>query len=370
MDLDELRSVQSKERTKDSLQHLRDSFYEDVAAYLAERKRQRDERAAGVDNPFSDQQVRKLSDEIETAEEVVESLYERRVGKVVKLSSFAAAGAPTDTEGMTVQEVELFEDLVVRIEQNKNRVLNVLETGADVAIDADSGAAGAVSTEPSAGSDAPPAAVAEASTPDSAGAKEPTDGPEDDASGVLADAMGGDGAPSNGSSGGATTETRPSDGADGDANADTHADPTATIDANTDSKAGTDAKSAADAPPGNDSPPGEFVPGSEPDRAGGAVVEPAGSDESAATAAADSTAESTGTAAAPESAATAEQAAGSDSTEPADGTDRRTVRITRDVGQILGVDEREYELASDDVVTLPTANADPLLQRDAAEPIE
>ncbi|MFC6794064.1 hypothetical protein ACFQFH_06515 [Halobaculum halobium] len=195
MDLDELRSVQSKERTKDSLQHLRDSFYEDVAAYLAERKRQRDERAAGVDNPFSDQQVRKLSDEIETAEEVVESLYERRVGKVVKLSSFAAAGAPTDTEGMTVQEVELFEDLVVRIEQNKNRVLNVLETGADVAIDADSGAAGAVSTEPSAGSDAPPAAVAEASTPDSAGAKEPTDGPEDDASGVLADAMGGDGAP-------------------------------------------------------------------------------------------------------------------------------------------------------------------------------
>ncbi|MFC6794065.1 hypothetical protein ACFQFH_06520 [Halobaculum halobium] len=40
------------------------------------------------------------------------------------------------------------------------------------------------------------------------------------------------------------------------------------------------------------------------------------------------------------------------------------------MGQILGVDEREYELASDDVVTLPTANADPLLQRDAAEPIE
>ena len=35
MNLDELRTVQSKERRKDSLQHLRDSFYEDVAAYMA-----------------------------------------------------------------------------------------------------------------------------------------------------------------------------------------------------------------------------------------------------------------------------------------------------------------------------------------------
>jgi DNA replication factor GINS len=53
-----------------------------------------------------------------------------------------------------------------------------------------------------------------------------------------------------------------------------------------------------------------------------------------------------------------------------DVTERTTVRITRNVGSIFGVDEREYDLASEDVVTLPTANAKPLLEGDAAERLE
>jgi len=57
---------------------------------------------------------------------------------------------------------------------------------------------------------------------------------------------------------------------------------------------------------------------------------------------------------------------GADAESDAD-TDRTTLRITRDVGEIFGVDEREYDLASEDVVTLPTPNAEPLLDRDAAE---
>jgi DNA replication factor GINS len=52
------------------------------------------------------------------------------------------------------------------------------------------------------------------------------------------------------------------------------------------------------------------------------------------------------------------------------GTDRVTVRVTRDVGSILGVDEREYDLASEDVVTLPATNAAPLVERGAAERLE
>lgn len=50
--------------------------------------------------------------------------------------------------------------------------------------------------------------------------------------------------------------------------------------------------------------------------------------------------------------------------------DRTLVRITADVGSILGVDDTEYDLAEDDVVTLPTANAEPLLDRGAAERLE
>jgi DNA replication factor GINS len=50
--------------------------------------------------------------------------------------------------------------------------------------------------------------------------------------------------------------------------------------------------------------------------------------------------------------------------------DRTAVRITRDVGEVLGVDDSTYDLADGDVVTLPTTNAEPLLERDAARRIE
>jgi DNA replication factor GINS len=51
-------------------------------------------------------------------------------------------------------------------------------------------------------------------------------------------------------------------------------------------------------------------------------------------------------------------------------TDRTTVRITRDIGEVLGVDDSAYDLADGDVVTLPSTNAEPLLDRDAARRIE
>jgi DNA replication factor GINS len=56
--------------------------------------------------------------------------------------------------------------------------------------------------------------------------------------------------------------------------------------------------------------------------------------------------------------------------QPDADIDRKTVRITDDVGEIFGVDQRSYDLSTDDVVTLPADNADPLVERDAAEPLE
>ncbi|MFC6736464.1 hypothetical protein ACFQEQ_09485, partial [Halolamina salina] len=126
MDIDELQTVQSKERQKDSLQHLRDSFYEDVAAYIEELKEERDRVAEAADEPFSDPEVSRLSDDIERAEDVVEAIYERRVGKVVKMASFKAADMPVEEEGLTTQERDLFEDMVGRIGENRSRVLDIL----------------------------------------------------------------------------------------------------------------------------------------------------------------------------------------------------------------------------------------------------
>ncbi|EMA58316.1 DNA replication complex subunit Gins51 [Halorubrum lipolyticum] len=333
MNLDELRSAQAKERRKDSLQHLRDSFYDDVAAYVADLRAARDRRAEQVDKPFSDDDVRRMSDEVETAEEVAEALYERRVGKVVKLASFAAADMSVDADGMTAEERQLFDDLVDRIGQNKSRVLDVL-AGEAPPTPADEAAPPSPSppTNESAAADpAPPAPDPEppVETPPrgddgAANTGEAEEAGETGVSGdALAGAMGGpDGevADALDASTDATTDggSRAADGptADGDATASDGPTPV----------------------PPEPAPPG--APGASGADSDGDSDTPAGDDAPAVDGA------------------------------TANAPDRATVRITRDVGSIFGVDEREYDLANEDVVTLPDENAEPLVQRDAAERLD
>jgi len=283
MNVEELRSVQRTERQKDSLQHLRDSFYQDVADYIAERKADRKRVAADADDPFSSPEVSRLTDEIETAEEVVESIYERRVGKIVKRATFAAAGMAAEDEGLTSEERNLFDDLVARIERNREAVLDTLAGGTDAADDTDA-PADRVGPEPPT-SEPEPSVDGE---PDPASDRAPD--PDD----LLAEAMGGE----------------------ADSPADAVADATA---------------GDRDVPP-DESPTDAPSAGASPDESP-----------------------------APDGGAT---------DAPASDTERTTLRITRDVGEIFGVDEREYDLASEDVVTLPTPNAEPLLDRDAAERLD
>lgn len=281
MNLDELRTVQTKERQKDSLQHLRDTFYEDVADYVTDLRAERDRAAEAADDPFSDPDVSRLTDEIETAEEVVEAIYERRVGKVVKLSSFAAADMPVDEEGLTEQERDLFEDLVARIGRNKTRVLDIL------AGEGDAGRAASSTTDASSGT-ASTTDDRAARTPDRTATPEPDDGDSP-----------------------ARTEPAVGPGAD---------DPTPDADRDRNQDASTKPPAPPDGPPSN---------------AADEVLD-----------------------------------AGDATVTEAQAADRTTVRITADVGRVLGVDDREYDLASEDVVTLPADNADALLQRDAAERLE
>jgi DNA replication factor GINS len=304
MNLDELRTVRRTERQKDTLQHLRDSFYRDVAEYIEDLKAQRKQAAAAADDPFGDPEVGRLSDEIETAEEVVESLYERRVGKVVKLATFAAADMSGDEGGLTHEERNLYDDLVDRIRQNRETVLETLsgghaagdDAGADEG-DADEGAAtadGPAAVEPDT-----PAPVADAGDDD-----------------VLAAAMGDDGpATKDGSAGtddaAPAASDSPADAAGGDRR---EVPPDAPADAPVDGDTGAPA----------DAGTGDAADAGAPDAAG--------------------------------------------STSPE--ADRTTVRITRDVGEIFGVDQRSYDLEREDVVTLPADNAEPLLRKDAAERLD
>lgn len=300
MNLDELRTVQSKERQKDSLQHLRPSFYKEVGEYIANLETERERVAEAADDPFSSPEVGRLTDEIETAKDVVEAIYERRMGKLVKQASLAAAGMPADDEGLTAEESDLFTDLVDRIQGNKQRVLDVLDGNEDAVAEATASSESAV-PDPSAD---PGDALADVAG--SAG-DESTANPSSEGSVSVADAMGGD-LPSSDDAGSADAAEAGTATGVGDAGDDVPPPP-------------------PDEPPADREDAGDAEPGTE----------------------------TTG---------------GENPSDVAPDVDRVTVRITRDVGSILGIDDREYTLATDDVVTLPEQNATPLVEREAAEPLE
>lgn len=296
MDLDELQSVKDTERSKDSLQHLPDSFYTDVADHIASLKDERSARASEADDPFGDPEIQRLTSEIDSTEQVVESIYERRVGKLVKLASFAAADMPADEDGLTTEERELFTDLVARIKENRGHVLDVLAGENDAEMET-------------------PAQTGSTDSADPADSGDPTESNE-----------------------GSTRSLEPEE-----------------------SPVASDSTIDAADLMGDGSEDGEIS------SAAGAVTDGTGTTDGA-------TMEPNGTTGSEESASPAtDDTAKPDSGSEPDGSDgiaRTTLRITRDVGEIVGIDDREYELAADDIVTLPEANAGALVQREAAERLE
>jgi DNA replication factor GINS len=301
MKLDELQSVQSRERQTDQLQQLRATFYQDAGEFIAQLREERERAAERADDPFDAPEVNRLSDDIRTAEQTVEAVYERRVGKIVKMASLAAADMPTNEDGLTKEERTLFETMVEAIEQNRGHVLDV------VAGEAPTGSAEG-ETDSTQTADPSPTADDATSTP-----TEPTPSSEESVdTGVdAADIMGG----------GDGQSTPPQETADPEATADDDAADSSAADRPAEEALSAIGDDARESPP------------EEPS------VEAPNDDV---------------------------QADGSGATD----VDRKTVRITDDVGEIFGVDQREYDLSTDDVVTLPADNADPLVERDAAEPLE
>ncbi|PSP93933.1 hypothetical protein BRC91_07635 [Halobacteriales archaeon QS_4_62_28] len=306
MNLDELQSVQSRERQTDSLQQLRESFYADAGKFIQQLREERDTAADRADDPFDAPEVNRLTDDINTAEQTVEAIYERRVGKIVKMASLAAADMPAEEEGLTREERDLFETLVGAIENNRDHVLDVL------AGEASPGAVAGGSASPD--DTAPPEGQAQSGA---------ASGPPELAS------------------------------ADGTA-------PLASRDERDEQGSTTDGRAAVDAADVMGTADDELPPESGP-----VSGDPpsAGDDQSPAS--------DGGTAPAPETTAPTDLPSGdSGSGDASDTVDRTTVRITDDVGEIFGIDQREYDLSRDDVVTLPEQNAAPLVERDAAEPLD
>jgi len=72
----------------------------------------------------------------------------------------------------------------------------------------------------------------------------------------------------------------------------------------------------------------------------------------------------------PEESAKTGQSAGREADQSAQLVERQTVRITDDIDTFVGFDDREYDLAENDVVTLPATNVKPLVEQDVAEPFD
>jgi DNA replication factor GINS len=380
MNLDELQSIRDRERQSDSLQQLRETFYEDAGELLSELRGEREEAAARADDPFDAPEVNRLTDDIKTAEQTVEAIYERRVGKLVKMASFAAADMPTEDEGLTAEERDLFEHLVDAIEHNRDHVLGVLDGDDD-----------AGSTVPGGlpGSDAEPTETATAGSGESQTSEQPRETPPepDRPQGPR----GGPDQPLDETDAEAATSAQ--DGVDaadlmaGDASTDegdSSVPPESTPPESSPQAAG-DSDSAAQAP-------GDGGPDPDTSEGTSGAAEGLGLDATPETTTDGETATSEGesestptdgstTSVVDQSADTASAsraAADADSEMDSTGSvqdetvtiSRETVMITEEVGEIYGVDDRNYDLSSNDVVTLPSEHADLLVEQDAAQRLD
>ncbi|MXR50558.1 hypothetical protein GRX03_02905 [Halovenus sp. WSH3] len=300
MNLEELQAARDRERQTDKLQQLRESFYADAGEFIQQLQTERDRAAERADDPFDSPEVSQLTDEIKTAEQTVEAIYEKRVGKIVKAASFAAADLPAEADGMTKEEQRLFETLVEDIKSNRQHVLAVLD------------------------GEEPASETAEK-----------TAAPEPDVS--AADLMGA-GEDADPSPGGVSGPTEPQSTSGSGPEPD-------------------HPSTSGDQPPTEPRTVDSGGPqsGGQPDSSGPEPASPARTGDALRNDGGQPTVEESG-----------EPASGpADTSQPS--VERQTVRITDDVGTFVGVDERDYDLERDDIVTLPETNASLLIERDAAE---
>ena len=315
MNLEELQSVQARERQSSDLQDLRASFYREVGGFIRELTAERDEAVEAATDPFSAPEVRRLSDDIRTARRTAEAIYERRAGKVMKQASIAAAGMPVDDEGLTDEEADLFEDLVDHIERNRERVLGPLE--ADAAV------------EPS------------TAAPEDA----ETDGPE------AADALGAADVVDDAETAGSASATGSSEPSDPGGSAPDSPDPP---------EPDPPEPEPSDTEPPEQEPPGEEPTESALSESNRPLRDPANQEPDDH--------EPAGQRGGDRDQAGDDEAAAGGADVPA--IPRTTVRITADVGEVVGADDRDYDLSPADVVTLPAPNAEVLLDNEAAERLE
>ena len=337
MNLDELQSVRDRERQTDKLQQLRASFYADAGEFIQQLRTERERAAERADDPFDAPEVNQLTDEINTAEQTVEAIYEKRVGKIVKAASFAAADLPAEADGMTAEEQELFDTLVGDIKHNRERVLDVLAGEKS----------GQVSSEHTRGSDESGSASDRTREPTTEQNRSPTETSSTDVS--AADAMGG------------TESEAPAP--EPPAPDQLQDDPPIPDESPVEEADAGSGRMQGDVGTGPGTEEDPVTIGTNPQH-NDSSASPLGDADSADGRTADRPVRNDG------GIETADPSEDSRPTAGVGDVDRRTVRITENIDTFVGFDDREYDLGKHDVVTLPATNVGPLLDRGVAEQLE
>ena len=325
MNLDELQSARDRERQTDKPQQLRESFYEDVGGFVEQLRAERERAVERHGSHYADE-VRQLTDEIETACTLVEKLHERRIGKIVKAASLEAADLSPAVGGLTTEERELFETLVADIESHREGVLATVEgeDSQDETTPTGEQTSRAETTPTGEQTDREPTSAADLmgssgtdgernTVPE--GERDPTGSVDrrtgaSGATGAGGDGPGLDGIGSNGRD--------PETGTPGDSGTDA-----------TTPRANGSHPEAGARPEGRSDPPGSTG------RTGGASARP-------------------------------ESRSDGGRNDPGADIERERVLVTEDIDTFVGRDARDYDLAANDVVTLPATNADLLVEREAA----
>ncbi len=133
MNLDELRSVRDDERETGSIQPLRPSFYAEARTFIERLRSERDALAEESESPFSDPEVARLSDRLESATGVLQAIYENRVGKLLTHAATAALSGDAERPDLTTEEEVLYETLVEAIRQTEAAALH--GDGQDVSVE-------------------------------------------------------------------------------------------------------------------------------------------------------------------------------------------------------------------------------------------
>jgi DNA replication initiation complex subunit (GINS family) len=119
-----------REKTRDELQKLEPTFFDDIVEYLNEKKQLLKEQKQKLDTYSVDEQD-KTERQLDNIYRLIKDLYERREKKIVMmaLSQSRTRGAITNTTTLLNEEAEFYEELVKLFDGFRAKILSSIIQG-------------------------------------------------------------------------------------------------------------------------------------------------------------------------------------------------------------------------------------------------